>query len=135
VSAPAAAPPAGPLTLAEFFAGVRAGRVEVQRCAACGLLAVPPKATCPDCHGTGWGRAALDGAGEVTSYTVIRVPPARLAAEAPYAVVVVRMAEGISLLGRLVGAGPEAARVGLPVRLAAPLGDAAQPVLAFAPRA
>jgi uncharacterized OB-fold protein len=71
----------------------------------------------------------------VASYTVIRVPPARLAAEAPYAIVVARMTEGVSLLGRLTGTPLEAARVGLPVRLVPPADPAADPpVLAFRPR-
>ena len=79
------------------------GRLVVQRCEACGALAVPPKAVCPSCEGRSWSRATLGGDGEIASYTVIRVPPARLAAEAPYVVAVARMAEGVSLLGRLDG--------------------------------
>lgn len=125
----------GALTLREFFDGVRKGRVVVQRCPGCGELAIPPRAVCGGCHGTDWERAALGGDGEVASYTVIRVPPARLAAEAPYAIVVARMTEGVSLLGRLTGAPLEAACVGLPVRLVPPADPAADPpVLAFQPR-
>jgi uncharacterized OB-fold protein len=125
----------GALTLKEFFDGVRAGRLTVQRCGGCGTLAVPPKAFCPVCHRREWGRAALEGAGEVASYTVIRVPPGRLAAEAPYAIVVVRFPEGVSLLGRLTGLPLDALRVGLPVRFVPPPDPTADPpVLTFAPR-
>ena len=126
---------AGPLTLREFFDGVRAGRLVVQRCGSCGELAVPPRALCSGCEGSAWERAILAGDGEVVSYTVIRVPPGRLAAEAPYAVLVVRMAEGVSLLGRLTGTPVEAARIGLPVRFTPPADPAANPpVIAFRPR-
>lgn len=136
MSAGAGALPAdAPLGLGEFFEGVRGGRLAVQRCGACGELCVPPKAVCPGCEGTRWERALLGGDGEVASFTVIRVPPARLAAEAPYAIVVVRMAEGVSLLGRLAGAPPDAARIGLPVRLVPPADPAADPpVITFLPR-
>jgi uncharacterized OB-fold protein len=121
------APPSGALSLGEFFEGVRAGRVAVMRCGRCGELAVPPRAFCPACHGTTWARAWLAGDGEVTSYTVIRVSPAALAAEAPYAIAVVRMSEGVSLTGRVTGIAPETIRIGLPVRLIPPRDPAATP--------
>jgi uncharacterized OB-fold protein len=125
----------GPLTLKEFFDGVRAGRLVVQRCAGCGEPAVPPKRLCPACHGGEWERLTLGGEGEVASFTVIRVPPGRLAADAPYAIVVVRFPEGVSLLGRTTGLALEALRVGLPVRFVPPTDPAADPpVVTFAPR-
>jgi uncharacterized OB-fold protein len=131
---PAAADATGRMTTREFFDGVRDGRLVVQRCVACGALWVPPKAVCPDCEGESWSRAALGGDGEVASYTVIRVAPARLGAEAPYVVTVARMAEGVSLLGRLTGVPIEAVRVGMPVRFVASAADADPPVIFFRPR-
>jgi len=134
MSAPAAVSGAPP-TLKEFFDGVRAGRLVVQRCRGCGEPAVPPRALCSACHGREWERAAIRGEGEVASFTVIRVPPGRLVAEAPYAIVVVRFPEGVSLLGRTTGIPLEALRVGLPVRFAGPADPAAElPVVTFAPR-
>lgn len=118
----------------EFFDGVREGRLVVQRCEGCGELAVPPKVVCQTCEGVHWGRVTLGGDGEVTSYTVIRVPPAQFAAQAPYVVTVARMAEGVSLLGRLTGAPVDAVQVGMPVRFAGSLANADPPVIAFRPR-
>jgi hypothetical protein len=106
----------------------------VQRCAACGALSVPPKAVCPQCEGERWDRAVLGGDGEVASYTVIRVAPARFAAEAPYVVAVARMAEGVSLLGRLTDVPVDAVQVGMPVRFAAPAAGADPAVILFRPR-
>lgn len=129
-----ARPATSALTLREFFDGVRTGRLVVQRCEACGELAVPPKAICPECHATAWEHAPLQGDGEVVSFTVIRVPPRALAAEAPYVIAVVRMGEGVSLLGRLVDVAIDAVRVGLPVRFVS-RGDATAdpPVITFSP--
>lgn len=125
----------GPLSLAEFFEGVGAGRVSVQRCGSCGDLAVPPKAFCPSCYGAIWERVVLAGEGEIASFTVIRVPPKALATEAPYAIAVVRMSEGVSLTGRVEGAPVDAIRVGLPVRLVPPPNPGATPpVVTFRPR-
>ena len=65
---------------------------------------------------------------------MIRVPPAQFAAEAPYVVVVARMAEGVSLLGRLTDAPIDAVSIGMPVRFVTrPVSDD-PPVIAFRPR-
>jgi uncharacterized OB-fold protein len=134
VSAPGATVGAAP-SLTEFFDGARAGRLVVQRCARCGEPAVPPKALCPACHAGEWTRLPLAGEGEVASFTVIRVPPGRLAADAPYAIVVVRFPEAVSLLGRTRDVPLEALRVGLPVRFAGTADPAAHPpVILFGPR-
>jgi 3-oxo-4,17-pregnadiene-20-carboxyl-CoA hydratase alpha subunit len=132
--APAPVDTARGMTTREFFDGVRAGRLIVQRCTACRALAVPPKVVCPVCEGLGWERTTLAGDGEIASYTVIRVPPAQFAAEAPYVVAVVRMAEGVSILGRLTGVPIEAVDVGMPVRFVGPLAGAEPAVIAFRPR-
>ena len=135
MSAPVAATETGRgMTTREFFDGVRAGRLVVQRCGACGALAVPPKAVCPACEGTRWDRATLGGDGEIASYTVIRVAPGHLAAEAPYVIAVARMAEGVSLLGRLTGVSIDTVSVGMPVRFAGALGDTEPAVITFHPR-
>jgi hypothetical protein len=126
---PAAVSGSGALTVKEFFDGVRAGRLMVQRCTACGELAVPPKRLCPGCHGREWERVPLGSEGEIASFTVIRVAPGRLAGEAPYAIVVVRFPEGVSLLGRTTGIPLEALRVGLPVRFVPPPDRATEPVV------
>jgi uncharacterized protein len=122
------------MTVREFFDGVRTGRLVVQRCAACGALAIPPKVVCPSCEATRWDRATLGGDGEIASYTVIRVPPGNLTAQAPYVVVVARMAEGVSLLGRLTGVPIDAVEFGMPVRFAGALEDTEPAVIAFRPR-
>jgi 3-oxo-4,17-pregnadiene-20-carboxyl-CoA hydratase alpha subunit len=135
VSAPApTADAARGMTTREFFDGVREGRLVVQRCAACGALTVPPKVVCPSCESIRWDQATLGGDGEIASYTVIRVPPAQFAIEAPYVVAVVRMAESVSLLGRLTGAPIAAVHVGMPVRFVGASATADPPVIAFRPR-
>ena len=122
------------MTVREFFDGVRAGHLVVQRCAACGALSIPPKAVCPSCEATRWDRTILVGDGEIASYTVIRVPPGHFSADAPYVVVIARMAEGVSLLGRLTGVPIDAVEFGMPVRFAGALEGTEPTVIAFRPR-
>ena len=120
------------ITLKHFFEEARAGRLTGIRCARCGLLAIPPKELCPTCQQRHWEPVPLAGTGTVTSYTVIRIPPRGRAAEAPYAVAVVRLSEGISVLGRLVGIPLDSVDTGVPVRFR-PLLDDGQTSIGFGP--
>ena len=120
------------LTLKHFFEEVRAGRLSGIRCGKCGELAIPPKEFCPTCQERDWTTVPLAGGGTITSFTVIRVAPRGRAAEAPYAVAVVRLDEGVALLGRIVDIPFESLRAGLPVRFR-PLITGEQTAIGFGP--
>ena len=119
-------------TLKNFFEQARAGRLTGIRCARCGALALPPKEFCPTCQQRQWETVALTGAGTVTSFTVIRIPPRGHAADAPYAVAVVKLDEGVSLLGRVVDIPLESLKAGLPVKFR-PLVTENQTLIGFGP--
>jgi uncharacterized OB-fold protein len=120
------------LTLKHFFEEVRAGRLSGIRCGKCGELAIPPKEFCPACQGRDWAPVPLAGGGSITSFTVIRVAPRGRGAEAPYAVAVVRLNEGVSLLGRIVDIPFESLRADLAVRFR-PLVAGEQTAIGFGP--
>jgi len=104
------------ITVRAFFERVRAGQLVAIRCGSCGELAIPPKALCPQCHARAWQTQPLAGDGTIASYTVIRVAPRAHAGEAPYALAVVALKEGVSVLGRIVDIPLEKLAVGLSVR-------------------
>ena len=104
------------VTLQGFFAEVRAGRLTGIRCRECGELTIPPKELCASCGKRAWDTVLLTGHGTIASYTVIRVAPRGHTGETPYAVAVVQLSEGVSLLGRVVEMPLESLRAGLPVR-------------------
>jgi hypothetical protein len=120
------------ITLQTFFEEARAGRLTAIRCGSCGELAVPPKEFCPACQHRGWAPASLRGAGTITSFTVIRIPPRGRAPEAPYAVAVVKLDEGLSMLGRVVDIPLEALKTGLPVKFR-PVVSEGQTIIGFGP--
>ena len=107
------------LTLKYFFEEVRAGRLTGIRCGKCGELAIPPKEFCPGCQERNWSPVPLAGKGAITSFTVIRIAPRGRGAEVPYAVAVVKLDEGVSLLGRIVDIPLDTLRTGLPVQFRA----------------
>ncbi len=104
------------VTLRQFFERAREGQLTGVRCAKCGELAIPPRELCPACGERAWEPVPLAGEGTIASFTVIRVAPRAYEADAPYAVAVVKLKEGVSLLGRVVDIPLEKLAIGLPVR-------------------
>ncbi len=104
------------LTARAFFEKARGGQLTAIRCGSCGELSMPPKELCPSCHAHSWQPVALAGDGTIASFTVIRVAPRAHAGEVPYAIAVVRLKEGVSILGRIVDIPLEKLAVGLSVR-------------------
>jgi 3-oxo-4,17-pregnadiene-20-carboxyl-CoA hydratase alpha subunit len=120
------------ITLKGFFEEAREGRLSAIRCGSCGELAIPPKELCPSCHERRWELVPLHGTGSVASFTVIRIPPRGRLPEAPYAVAVVKLDEGVSLLGRIVDIPLDALTAGLSVRFRPLLLDD-QVIISFGP--
>ena len=106
----------GGVTLKQFFERAREGTLTALRCAECGELAIPPKEFCAACQQRAWEPLTLAGEGTIASYTVIRVAPTPHAGEAPYAIAVVKLREGVSLMGRVVDIPLDTLAIGLPVR-------------------
>jgi uncharacterized OB-fold protein len=113
-----------PLSLAdqesrEFWEGVKAHQLRLQRCLACRRFRFYPRALCPHCPEYEWVPAL---GGTVYSYTVCHRPPgeafaADVPADVPYVVVLVDLAEGVRLLSNLIDCPAERLRVGLPVEV------------------
>jgi hypothetical protein len=120
------------ITARAFFEKARAGQLTAIRCGACGELSMPPRELCPNCHAHQWQPVALAGDGTIASFTVIRVAPRGHAAEVPYALAVVRLKEGVSILGRIVDIPLDQLAVGLPVHFR-PLVVKEQAAVGFGP--
>jgi uncharacterized OB-fold protein len=86
-----------------FRDGLAAGDLLLQKCNACNLLNMYPRYACPHCQSDdlGWQKAA--GTGTLMSVTVLRAGgPEGFEQEIPYALGIVRLDEGVQLLGRLI---------------------------------
>ncbi|MDJ0847611.1 MAG: OB-fold domain-containing protein [Myxococcota bacterium] len=103
-----------------FWEGCRRGELLMQRCADCGHLRFTPRHLCPRCRSAACEWVPVSGRGTIYSRVVCHPPvlPA-FADRVPYAVVLVELDEaaGLRLLGNLLGAPPEAARIGARVRV------------------
>jgi uncharacterized OB-fold protein len=97
-----------PLT-APHWAAAAEGRLVVQRCVECAQLRWPPLPGCPECLGRATEWVEVTPRGTVWSYVVYhRGFSAALAAEVPYTVLMVQLADGPYLVGRLAAEEPVA---------------------------
>ena len=119
-------------TSKHFFDRAREGTLTALRCGKCGELAIPPKEFCPACQQRAWQPVTLAGDGTIASYTVIRVAPRHHVSEVPYAIAVVTLREGVSLMGRIVDIPLDTLAIGLPVRFR-PLVTDTQTSVGFGP--
>lgn len=118
MTSPARPVPAVTPELRPFFEAARRRELVVQRCRGCGALRFPPREVCSGCLGRESEWVPVSGRGEVFSFNVMhQVYHPGFADAVPYAVVVVRLAEGPKLTSNLVGVAPHDIRIGMPVRV------------------
>ena len=86
-----------------FWAATREGRIDIQRCAACGRHRFYPRLLCPECWSDEAEWVTSTGTGEIYSFTIVRRAPSPGFRQAlPYAVAMVDLDEGVRLVGELI---------------------------------
>jgi len=89
-----------------FFAAAAAGRLELQRCDACGKAWFFPRPACPACGAGGYAWTMASGRGRVHSFSIVRRAPSEaFRARVPYVVALVDLAEGPRMMANVVGEG------------------------------
>lgn len=98
-----------------FWEYARVGRLAMQVCAACGDIHFPAAPVCPRCLSTEQSWQPVSGRGTLESWVTFHRPywPG-FAADIPYEVCLVRLAEGPLLVSNIVG-GLESPKLGDPV--------------------
>ncbi|MBN2198254.1 MAG: Zn-ribbon domain-containing OB-fold protein [Candidatus Aminicenantes bacterium] len=91
-------------------------RFEAGRCKNCGFVAFPPRVICPRCRGREFDTVVLPDQGKLLTYTVIRVPPQPFADQAPYAVGIVELENGVRVTAQIVDIEFDRLQVGLQVK-------------------
>ncbi len=87
-------------------------RMEAGKCKKCGAIHFPSRLICPDCGTRKFDTIRLAGKGELVTFTIIRVAPTGFKDLTPYAVGIVKMDEGIQVMGQVVDCNPEQLKVG-----------------------
>jgi len=92
-------------------------RLEANACPKCGLKFFPPRVVCPQCRETKLEPARLAESGKVLTYTIIHVPPQPFSDQAPYAMGIVELEDGVRILAQIVDCDFDKLKVGLRVRV------------------
>jgi len=92
-------------------------RLEAGKCRGCGYVCFPPRVVCPHCGSREFGQTKLAGAGKLLTYTIIRVPPQPFEDQAPYAVGIAELDDGVKLTAQVVDCDFADLKVGLRVAL------------------
>lgn len=103
---------------APFWSALRDGRFVLPSCTDCGHVWFPPYLNCPSCLSLKRTWIDAQGTGVIDGVTIIDKPylPS-FAADLPYNVVLVRLAEGPRMYSNVVGTPSEDIRVGMRVRI------------------
>lgn len=102
-----------------YWAAAHEGRFVMPRCNDCGKYHFYPHPLCPHCSSARLEWVEVSGRGKLYSYTVVhRAPSKAFAEEVPYVVAVVELDEGPRLMSNLRGCAPEAAQIGMPLKVA-----------------
>ena len=104
--------------MAPFWEAARRHELVVQRCRGCGAYRFPARELCSRCLSREAEWAPVSGRGAVFSYAIMhQVYHPGFAAEAPYAVVVIELAEGARLVSNLVDCPVGDVTIGMPVEV------------------
>ena len=92
-------------------------RLEAQKCKNCGVVLFPPRLICPECKSRDFEDTKLAENGKVLTYTIIRVPPHQFVDQAPFAVGIMELDDGVKLTGQIVDCDFEDLKIGLRVKI------------------
>lgn len=92
-------------------------RLEAGKCTSCGETFFPPRLVCSKCKGREFETIRLSGDGKLLTHTVIRVPATPFADEAPFAIGVVELDEGVRITSQIVDCDPEILKADQRVRV------------------
>ena len=99
-----------------FWDAVREGRLIVQRCSACEKTFFRPEVACPHCFSTKWRWVESSGRGTLYSLSIVHRAPSP-AFKAPFIFAAIDMEEGWTMFSNVIGLEPEAARIGMRLKV------------------
>jgi hypothetical protein len=104
---------------APYWESVAAHAMRLQRCSRCATFRFYPTPVCPQCFSTAFTWEPVSGDATLYSFSIVHKPVTdAFAAEAPYVVALVELAEGPTLMTNVEGVPHEAIAIGMPLRIA-----------------
>lgn len=92
-------------------------RLEAAKCKECGKIFFPPRLICSHCKGREFENIKLSREGKLLTYTIIRVPPSQFTDQAPYAIGIVEVKEGVKILMQITDCDLKELKTGMDVKI------------------
>jgi hypothetical protein len=92
-------------------------RLEAGKCKKCGFICFPPRLVCPNCGAREFEPTKLADKGKIVTYTIIRVPPKQFVDQAPYAIGIAELDDGVKLTAQIVDCEFENLKIGMRVKI------------------
>ncbi|MBN1447432.1 MAG: Zn-ribbon domain-containing OB-fold protein [Bacteroidetes bacterium] len=87
-------------------------RLEAGKCDQCGKITFPSRLVCPECGSREHSKVHLSGRGTLKTFTIIRIPPDGFGDQAPYAIGIVQMDEGVGVMAQITDCDVDALSIG-----------------------
>lgn len=87
-------------------------RMEAGKCNKCEAIHFPSRLVCPECGARSFETVRLSGKGTLDTFTIIRVAPSGFGDMTPYAVAIVKLDEGVNIMGQVTDCDPETLEIG-----------------------
>lgn len=101
-----------------YWDGCQEQQLLIQRCDECSHFQFYPRILCTRCTSSQLSWTKADGKGQVISYTIVhRAITQAYAADVPYVVALIRLAEGPCMMSNLVGCDPDGVTIGMAVHV------------------
>jgi uncharacterized OB-fold protein len=92
-------------------------RLEAGKCKKCGQVYFPPRIVCPECKSRKFETIKLNPEGKLLTYTIIRVASDKFSIQAPYAVGIVELNDGVKLTTQIADVDFEKIKIGMKLKL------------------
>ena len=102
-----------PFTIDSFYKFVSEGKIMAAKCNKCEATMLPPKPVCTKCYSIDLTWVTVPNKGNLLTYTVIHVAPKQFEAQTPYHIGIVKLGQGLQLLGMIRGVDPNQVQIGM----------------------
>jgi len=92
-------------------------RLEAGKCKKCGQVYFPPRLICPECKSKQFEMIKLNPEGKLLTYTIIRVASDKFSIQAPYAVGIVELNDGVKLTSQIADVDFDKIKIGMKLKL------------------
>jgi uncharacterized OB-fold protein len=92
-------------------------RLEAGKCKKCGQIYFPPRLVCPECKSNQFETIKLNPEGKLLTYTIIRIASDKFSIQAPYAVGIVELNDGVKLTSQIADVDFDKIKIGMKLKL------------------